>query len=48
MAQFSVHKNKNTKSKSAYPFLVDVQSEGKYLLLIRNSPEYRLANWVSR
>jgi len=27
MAQFSVYKNKNPKSKSAYPYLVDVQSE---------------------
>jgi len=27
MAQFDVYKNKNPKSKSAYPFLVDVQSD---------------------
>jgi toxin CcdB len=27
MAQFSVHKNKNPKSKTAYPYLVDVQSD---------------------
>jgi len=27
MAQFSVHKNKNPKTKSAYPYLVDVQSD---------------------
>lgn len=27
MAQFSVHKNKNPKSKEAYPYLVDVQSD---------------------
>jgi len=26
MAQFDVYKNKNPKSKSAYPYLVDVQS----------------------
>jgi toxin CcdB len=27
MAQFDVYKNKNPKSKSAYPYLVDVQSD---------------------
>jgi toxin CcdB len=27
MPQFSVYKNKNPKSKSAYPYLVDVQSD---------------------
>jgi toxin CcdB len=27
MAQFSVHKNKNPKTRSAYPYLVDVQSD---------------------
>lgn len=27
MAQFSVHKNKNPKSRAAYPYLVDVQSD---------------------
>jgi toxin CcdB len=27
MPQFSVHKNKNPKSKTAYPYLVDVQSD---------------------
>ena len=27
MAQFSVHKNKNAKTRSAYPYLVDVQSD---------------------
>jgi toxin CcdB len=27
MPQFSVYKNKNPKSKSAYPYLIDVQSE---------------------
>ncbi len=27
MAQFSVHTNKNPKSKSAYPYLVNVQSD---------------------
>jgi toxin CcdB len=26
MAQFSVHKNKNAKTRTAYPYLVDVQS----------------------
>ena len=27
MAQFSVHKNKNPKSREAYPYLVDIQSD---------------------
>lgn len=27
MAQFSVHKNKNPKTRGAYPFLVNVQSD---------------------
>jgi len=27
MSQFGVHKNKNPKSKAAYPYLVDVQSD---------------------
>lgn len=27
MAQFSVHKNKNPKSREAYPYLVDLQSD---------------------
>ncbi|HEX9812682.1 MAG TPA: CcdB family protein [Burkholderiales bacterium] len=27
MSQFSVHKNKNPKSKSAFPYLLDVQSD---------------------
>ncbi|HMN44106.1 MAG TPA: CcdB family protein [Povalibacter sp.] len=27
MAQFSVHKNKNPKTRSAYPYLVDIQSD---------------------
>ena len=27
MPQFSVHKNKNAKSKSAYPYLVEIQSD---------------------
>lgn len=27
MPQFTVYKNKNPKSKSAYPYLVDVQSD---------------------
>lgn len=27
MAQFSVHKNKNPKTRSTYPYLVDVQSD---------------------
>lgn len=27
MAQFSVHKNKNPRSREAYPYLVDVQSD---------------------
>lgn len=27
MAQFSVYKNKNPKTKTAYPYLVDVQSD---------------------
>jgi toxin CcdB len=27
MAQFAVYRNKNPKSKSAYPYLVDVQSD---------------------
>ena len=27
MPQFAVYKNKNPKSKSAYPYLVDVQSD---------------------
>lgn len=27
MPQFSVHKNKNPKTRSTYPYLVDVQSE---------------------
>jgi toxin CcdB len=27
MSQFAVHKNKNPKSKSAFPYLLDVQSD---------------------
>ncbi|MDB6108189.1 MAG: CcdB protein, partial [Gammaproteobacteria bacterium] len=27
MAQFSVHRNKNPRTKAAFPFVVDVQSE---------------------
>lgn len=27
MAQFTVYRNKNARTKSAYPYLVDVQSE---------------------
>jgi toxin CcdB len=27
MSQFTVHKNKNPKSKSAFPYLLDVQSD---------------------
>jgi toxin CcdB len=27
MAQFSVHKNKNPKTKGSYPYLVDIQSD---------------------
>lgn len=27
MAQFDVHKNKNPRTRSAFPFLVDVQSD---------------------
>ncbi len=27
MAQFSVHKNKNPKSRDAYPYLIDIQSD---------------------
>ncbi len=27
MAQFSVHKNKNPKTKTAYPYLVDIQTD---------------------
>jgi toxin CcdB len=27
MPQFSVHKNKNPKTRNAYPYLVDVQSD---------------------
>jgi toxin CcdB len=27
MAQFSIHKNKNPKTKVVYPFLLDVQSD---------------------
>lgn len=27
MAQFSVHKNKNPKTKAAYPYLVDIQTD---------------------
>ncbi len=27
MAQFSVHKNKNPKTRSTYPYLVDIQSD---------------------
>jgi toxin CcdB len=27
MPQFSVHKNKNPKSRSTYPYLIDVQSD---------------------
>jgi toxin CcdB len=27
MPQFAVHKNKNPKTKAAYPYLLDVQSE---------------------